>query len=110
MLSAIPIFYLPPFLVIILGIVLFGGALALIFYKKEGFPLYIVIAKSFLYVFQPKVYLWKKKNIPIKAIKESETEKKRKEEAEEKEHKGPRLKVSNFSRLNDLLTHIETKQ
>lgn len=103
---AIIYFLLPLSIFIISCIVLIGGAAALALYRKEGIPLYEVVAKSFLYVFKPKIYLWKKAAAPIKMARPAE---KKKDEVEEEERKGPRLKVSKSSKLNDLFTHIETK-
>jgi hypothetical protein len=102
-------FILPMFVFILLCLVLLGGAGMLALYKKEGIPLYMVVSKSIFYLFKPKVYLWKKKNVPIKMIKISDTKKKEQEEAQEIQNKGPQLKVTKSSKLNDLLTQIETK-
>lgn len=102
-------FILPMFVFILACLVLIGGAAALALYKKEGIPLYMVVSKSVLYLFKPKVYLWKKKNTPIRMIKVDDAKKKEEEEMQEKQNKGPQLKVSKSSRLNDLSTQIETK-
>jgi hypothetical protein len=102
-------FVVPLFLFVIFCILLIGGALALVFYKKEGFPLYTVIAKSFIYLFKPKIYLWKKKDVLMKFIKQDDDRKKLLEKQEEEENKGPRLKMSKSSRLNELLNEIEIK-
>jgi len=103
-------FIVPTYLFIIFCILLIGSALALVFYKQEGFPLYQVIARSFFYIFKPKIYLWKKKDIPVKIIAKPDERARRQEEIEDEQHRGPRLKISRSSKLNNLLTQIETKQ
>lgn len=113
LISVLFYFILPFYLFIIICVGLMGGSFALIFYKKDGVPLYNIVWGSILFKFKPKIYLWKKKGAPPKffrkenALKEIE-EQKKVEEAEKRI--GPRLKISKSSRLNDLLTQIETKE
>ena len=82
-----------------------GASLALAFYKKEGIPLPNVIAGFFIFLFKPKIYLWKKRGVPPKFLQ------KQKEEAEKNEEKikGPQLKIHKASSLNELSKYIETK-
>lgn len=81
-------------------------AASLAFVKIGGNSLPIVVKNLFIFSFNPKVYLWKKKiQTPhlVKKIREIETEKK-----DEEEKKSP-LKISEHSRLKDLATRLETK-
>jgi len=98
-------FTLPTYLFIIISSILMGASLALAFYKKEGIPLPNVIAGFFIFLFKPKIYLWKKRGVPPKFLQ------KQKEEAEKNEEKikGPQLKIHKASSLNELSKYIETK-
>lgn len=113
LISVVFYFILPFYLFIVVCVGLMGGSFALIFYKKEGIPLYNVVWGSIMFKFKPKIYLWKKKGVSPRffrkenAIKEIEKQKE-KEEMEKKT--GASLKISKSSRLNDLLTQIETKE
>jgi len=103
-------FAVPLYLFVIFTIILVGGAAFLALYRKEGIPFYAIVFKSFMYLFKPKVFLWKKKIAPIRIARSDVLKRKMEEQKlEEEEHKGPRLKVSRSSKLNDLYTHIETK-
>jgi hypothetical protein len=102
-------FFLPTFVFILVCLILLGGAGALALYKKEGIPLYLVVFKSIFYLFKPKIYLWKKKDLPIRIIKASDAKKREEEKAREEQNKGPQLKIFRSSKLNDLLTQIEKK-
>ena len=99
------LFFILPFSVfIIVAIILLGGAFALALLKIEKTSLPVFIKNFFIFIFKPKVYLWKKKTSPQKFfIKEKVEEKK--EEIKKKSE----LKVAKGSRLNELFTHIETK-
>lgn len=95
-------FTMPLSVFIIATVVLLGGAFALAFLKIERTPLPFFIKNLFVFLFKPKVYLWKKKAIPPKIIK-----KKREAEKGTKEEIAP--KIAARSRLRDLSTRIETK-
>ncbi len=91
------------FVFIIMSIVLLGGAFALAFLKIGKTSLPVFIKNFFIFLFKPKVYLWKKKTSPPKFL--------RKEKVKEEEEIGEesKLKVSKGSRLDELFTRLETK-
>lgn len=97
-------FILPLSLFIIIAIILLGGAFALAFLKigKTSLPLFI--KNFFIFIFKPKVYLWKKRTTPPKVLKKKKEMKIKQEVKKESE-----LKVAKGSRLSELLTRIETK-
>lgn len=104
-------FILPLFLFIILAIPLLGGAFALAFLKVSRTSLPTFIVNFFAFLFKPKVYLWNKKTGSPKFLKKEReivhnlTKEENKNEGEE----GVKLKVSRGSRLDELLTKLETK-
>ena len=98
-------FTLPLFISVILIIILMGAALALSFVKIEKTSLPEYIANFFIFLFRPKVYLWKKKTGAPKFLKK---EKLIVKELIKKE-KTSELKVSRGSRLDELFTKLETK-
>jgi len=80
---------------------LLGGALGFAFLKIGGRPLPTIIGNFLKYSITPKIYIWGKKETPIKVIRK---EKKK----EEKEEELP-LKIAENSQLKKLKTQIETK-
>jgi hypothetical protein len=99
-------FILPFFLFIIIAVILLGSALVLAFLKigKTSLPEYIT--NFFVFIFKPRIYLWKKKTSPPKFLaKEKEPIPGLKEP--EKELK---LRISKGSRIDELFTRIETKK
>jgi len=96
---------------IILSPLMIAGALALAFYKKEGVPLPTLITGWFLFLFKPRVYLWKKKGTLPKFLRKDVAKERAalKDSLEEKD-KGPRVKMTKGSRLHDLFTQVETKE
>ena len=113
LISVVMYFILPFFLFLVICMGLMGGSFALIFYKKEGVPLYNIVWGSIMFKFKPKIYLWKKKGVPPKFFRKEkakrEIEEQKKADEEEK-RTGPRLKISKSSHINDLFTQIETKK
>ncbi len=87
-------------LFLISAIILMGGAFALAFFKRGGFPLPKLIQNFFVFLAKPKIYLWGKKTIPPKIF--SKTEKPEEEEESV-------LKIAEKSRLRNLYTLLETK-
>lgn len=99
--TIVVLYYLLPFsLFLVLGILIGGTAVGLVFVKIENIPLPQVFIQSFGYLFSPKIYIWRKKEplVPVKLI-----EKKR----EKKEEKEAPLRVSPESRLKKLASKIE---
>ncbi len=95
------------FVFIFLSVVIIGGTLGLIFIKIKGISLPVILKNAFVFLFKPKVYLWKKKNLiirqtpiqPMSAIL-----------PEEKSLEGTSLKIFSKSRLKDLSTKLESRQ
>jgi len=95
---------LPMPVFIAVAVILLGGALALCFVKIKGIPVPTLIKNFSLFVFKPKIYIWKRKvftPLPIKTTMEKTVKKDDKE-------KSP-LKLQGKSRLRDLSLYIETK-
>lgn len=94
---------------IVAAIFILGVALSLAFLKIQKISLPILIKNLVMYVFGPKVYLWKMKIIPPKMIpmrrQETKTDILEKEETERKSS----LDVSGKSHLKQLFTRLETK-
>ncbi len=88
---------------IISAIILFGGASALAFIKIEGRSLPTIINDFFVFSFGPKLYIWKKKGIPPKFLRETG-----KEKLTTKTEEKSKLSISG-SKLNQLSTQIEIK-
>jgi len=97
-------FILPFYVFIIAAVILLGGAFALALLKIKKISLPVFIKNFFIFIFKPKVYLWKKKTGPQKFLIKEKVEKE-KEEIKKKTE----LKIAKGSRLNELFTHIETK-
>lgn len=107
------LYFAAPLWIFILGALILGAfsvALAFVKIGGRGLPTYF---KNFLaFLFKPKIYLWKKKEmmVGIKIVKEEKkkpsfaraTEGKEKEEAVS-------LKIAEKSRLKELATQVETK-
>ncbi len=85
------------------AIVLGGGALVLAFVKIGGQSLPTVLKNFLGYFISPKVYLWKRKTIAPKLIKEKPKQKKKIEK------QAPTLKVAERGHLQKLSTNVETR-
>ena len=90
-----------------LAVILLGGAFALAFLKVERTSLPMFIKNFFLFIFKPKVYLWKKKSAPPTILKQEKKVIKKTEEGAKVESA---LKVVRGSKLRELFTYLETKQ
>ncbi|MCD6402411.1 PrgI family protein [bacterium] len=97
------IFYsiLPFSIFLIVSIVLGGIAAAFAFLKIGGRPFPTILGNFLKYSFGPKMYIWKKKEVPIKMIEKEKIEEEKKEELP--------LKIAEKSQLKKLRTQIETK-
>jgi len=84
-----------------------GGALALAFLKIEKTPLPVYIKNMVLFIFGPKIFLWKKKAVVPKLFQEN---KKIEEKPEEAKKTTEELKISEKSNLKKLFTKITTKK
>lgn len=93
----------PFFIFLPLGLIIAIFALVLVFLKIEGFPLPTIIKNLFIFLFRPRIYLWRRKIVLPKILKREE-----KVTIEQKE-KGPVLKITERSHLNELLSFIETR-
>lgn len=99
-------FTVPLFVFIIAAIFLLGGAFALAFLKIQKIPLPIFIKNFFIFIFKPKIYLWKRKFTLPRVLQVAE----KIEEEEEEIEKKPVLEIGKGSRLKQLFTYLETKQ
>lgn len=99
-------FIIPLYLFIILAVFLLGAASALAFVKIGKDPLPVVIKNFFIFILNPKVYLWRKKTTDSKVF---EKPKEKKEIRKRVKEKGSSLKISGDSQLEKLSSRIETK-
>jgi len=95
-------FMLPFFLFIIVAGILLGIAFVLAFLKIGRTTMPTFIMNFLIFIFKPKIYLWKKKTSAPKFLKK-EMPKIIKEEEE------TGLKISRGSKLDELFTKLETK-
>jgi len=92
--------------IFLIGCAIFGGAgLALAFLQINGRDLPTVLANLLKFNFKPKMYIWKKRQTPIRVIKKEviptiTDQNKEKEEIP--------LKIAEKSRLKKLRVNIET--
>jgi len=106
------LFFMAPRGIFVIGlIVLFGGAIAFSFIKIQGISLITFVKHFFVFLFKPRLYLWKKKTSPPKFLvtERKKIKTKQMEEQELEEKKQSKLKVSRGSKIDELLTRIETK-
>jgi hypothetical protein len=85
------------------GPILLIIAFALAFLKINKTPLPIFIKNAFSFVFRPKIYLWKKKNIYQKFVVQKKVEEAEKEES-------PNLSLTKGGHLKQLYTSLEAKK
>lgn len=97
------VYTVAPFSIFVISCVVFGGsALALAFLEVQGRSLPIILSNLLKFNLAPKMYLWKKSQVPIKVLK------KETKVQLEKEQETP-LKIAEKSQLKKLRTEIETK-
>jgi len=97
------VYFLVPFtLFLFIAFISIGSTLLLVLSKIEGTPLPIVMKNFFIFLINPKTYLWKKKISFPKIIKKIEKPKKKIKEE-------PSLKITEKSHLRKLITFLETK-
>lgn len=97
-------FVLPLAAFIITSIILLGGGFALAFVKINRTSLPVFIKNFFIFLFKPKIYLWRKKTMPLKVFEKEKVEEKKIKTKEESP-----LKIAKGSQLGDLFTSLETK-
>jgi hypothetical protein len=103
------LFFTAPFYVFApLAIIVMAVAAGLAFLKVQSIPLPSYIKNFFFFLFKPKVYLWKKKNLPLKFFSQDKSTEKMKA-TEDRDGNNSPLKISKKSRLNELNTEIEAK-
>ncbi len=90
------------FLFLLLSIIIFGIGAALAFLKIGGQGLPTIFGNFLRFSLGSKVYIWKKKEVPITVFKKEEIKK------EIKEEELP-LKIAEASRLKKIRNQIETK-
>jgi len=87
------------FVIALIFLLSLAGALAFVKIGKVSLP--VVIKNLIIFIFHPKIYLWKRKSITTKIIRKER-------EIEEKKEESP-LRISENSRLKELSARIETK-
>lgn len=95
-------FSAPFYIFLITSVVLGTGSLALAFVKIGGRSLPVILANFLKFNLTPKIYIWRKAEMPIRIVKKAP--KKKKEEEEELP-----LKIAERSQLKKIRTQIETK-
>lgn len=101
--ACILLFFVAPFAIFLIAtILLLGGSLALAFVKVEKTSLPVLIKNIFVFAFRPKIYLWRKKPVPIVTVRKQETLK--------AVETAPDLQMSagERSRLKTLFNRLET--
>lgn len=93
---------------VVSAIFLVGFALALVFVKIEGNSLPTVLKNFFVFLFNKKIYLWKKKTVMTTIKFESERFPENDREGANKKEEG-KVRAQADSKLNKLLTEIETR-
>jgi len=93
------------FLFLVISIILAALSLALAFLQIGGRSLPGVLGSFFRFSLSPKIYLWKKREVPIKIIKKGEPPSTKTMENEEELP----LKIAEKSQLKKIKTRIETK-
>ncbi len=97
------LYFTVPFSIFLIAcFILGGGAIALAFLKIGGKPLPAVLGNFLKFNLSPKIYIWRKTEVPIKVFKKEEVKK------EEIEEELP-LKIAEKSQLKKIKTKIETK-
>jgi len=101
------LYFSMPFSIFLMAtIVLGGGAAALAFLKIGGRSLPLILVNILKFIFEPKMYIWRKKAEPLMVYKKEE--KLTSAKATEAEEELP-LKIAEKSQLKKLHTQIETK-
>ncbi|HOW12851.1 MAG TPA: PrgI family protein [Candidatus Pacearchaeota archaeon] len=90
-------FFIPLTYFIIIAVIVMGFAIALAFVKIQKIPLPTYLKNFFLFLFKPKIYLWKKETTPT-VIYKKESELKTQNIEENKGY------------LNKLFTFVQTKK
>lgn len=110
-LSIFLFFTVPIPVFIILAVILLGGAFSLAFLKIERTSLPVFIKNFFIFIFKPKIYLWKKKITPPKFLPAESGKEKKELELKEKteEERKSKLKITKGGHLDELFTRLETK-
>jgi hypothetical protein len=97
------LYFMVPFFIFLLAcFILGGGSLVLALVKIEGHPLPTIIKNFFVFLLSSKVYLWRKKLVSPRLIKE-------KPELKEELPEKPVLKVAERGHLSQLSTKVETR-
>ena len=99
------LYFSVPFTIFLAAAIILGlGSLALAFLKIDGLSLPSVLQNFFMFSLSPKIYLWKKREMPPKMIIKKEALKEEKEIAPESD-----LKIAEKSQLKKLSVEIETR-
>lgn len=99
------VYQIAPFYIFLSSCVIFGGAgLALAFLQVNGRSLPIVLANLLKFNTAPKMYIWKKREVPIKILKKEPAPTMSNQDKDKEELP---LKIAEKSQLKRLKTNIE---
>ena len=99
------IYQIANFYIFIVSCIIFGGAgLALAFLQVNGRSLPIVLSNLLRFNSAPKIYIWKKRDVPIRILKKEVIPT---ISSQNKEKEGLPLKIAEKSQLKRLKTNIE---
>lgn len=96
-------FMLPFSFFIAACVILVGGATSMAFLRINGRPLPSILGSLVKFTFTPRIYIWKKKEVPVTVIKKENRIQDQKTEEELP------LKIAEGSQLKKLRTQIENK-
>src|SRR4030042_2184740 len=93
-------FMLPISFFIAACVILLGGAVSMAFLKVNGRPLPSILGSLIKFTLTPRIYIWKKKETPVKVVKKEYT-------VNDQSGNELPLKVAEGSQLNKIRTQIE---
>jgi len=96
-------FMLPISFFIAACVILVGGAASMAFLRVNGRPLPSILGSLVKFTLTPRIYIWKKKEVPVTVIKKENRIQNQKAEEELP------LKIAGGSQLKKLRTQIENK-
>lgn len=96
-------FMLPLSFFIAVCVIVLGGATSMAFLKINGRPLPSILGSLIKFSITPRIYIWKKKEVPVTVIKKQNVVQ------EQETEEGLPLKIAEGSRLKKMKTQIESK-
>ncbi len=95
-------FILPFSFFIAACVILLGGASSMAFLRVNGRPLPSILGSLLKFTFEPRMYIWKKKEVPVTIVRKENAQTANGEEE-------PPLQIAVNSQLKKLKTQIENK-